>query len=305
VTAVGRHRPTVAPGIQTTLNEAADLCDLARDLFVDFGVRTEWEVEPGSPRDLAAQDARRQFGPGGTWDDSLIVQGSFHAQLYLLLAAQHLGGLASLLRTGEAAFPIAPVARSVAEAAARVIWLLDNELPRVRQRCARVLHDLIDSSQRRKTSALAFNHPDAPKIGGEHARLRKQTLPRLFYASEIQVEDNGDLVICNQRLLGPSRMVKEAGRVTGTAAIQASYDYLSSATHPTASAIGEWLTTTQDVSGLVRYDVRIDDAVYPTRVAGNAVADFHRAWRQAIFWFGLDPKENDLLRRAHTAVTTR
>lgn len=68
-------------------------------------------------------------------------------------------------------------------------------------------------------------------------------------------------------------MVEEAGRIVGSAEAKSTYDFLSAHVHPTIFAIAEMLHSEVD-GEVLRHEVKIEDAAYPTKLALNAVADF-------------------------------
>jgi hypothetical protein len=291
--------PEVSDPVAADLNEAADLCDLACSRYATFAAR---RMPDGAPHEshfkVSCRAATRQYGPSGDWDEGWLLTGTLHSEVYLLAASQHVAGIAALLRAREVAFPIAPIARSISELSARIVWLLDHRSMSIRQRCARALLDYLDSTQREKQAAIAFQHPEASKIGHRHRYVRRELPRELFYPSEIKEGPRGALILGKQQLLGPAQMVEEAGRIVGSPEAKSTYDFLSAHAHPTMFAIAEMLHTEVD-GEVLRHEVRIEDADFPTKLTLNAVADFQRAWRQLTSWLMAGLDEVDEVQVAH------
>jgi hypothetical protein len=95
---------------------------------------------------------------------------------YLSTAAEHMGGLGALYAAEEVAYPPPLLIRAVVEHAARIVWLLDNEID-VRDRLARAyLEELLSRVEYKKTiGRLAGKQSDEYKQAGEALKdLRKE-----------------------------------------------------------------------------------------------------------------------------------
>jgi hypothetical protein len=291
--------PEVDEQVAADLDAAADLCDLAYARYLTFAADLPPDgAAKDSPFKQSCRLANRQYGPSGNWDESWVQTATFHSEVYLLAASQHLTGIAALLRAREVAFPIAPLARSISELSARIVWLLDHRSLGIRQRCARAVLDYVDSTLREKQAAVAFQHRQASMIGQKYHYVRKVLPAQLFDPSEIVISPSGTLILSKQRLLGPSQMVEESGRIVDSPEAKSTYDFLSAHVHPTIFAIAEMLHTEID-GEVLRHEVRIEDADFPTKLTLNAVADFQRAWRQLTSWLMAGLDEVDEVQVAH------
>src|ERR1700739_619360 len=104
---------------------------------------------------------------------SLVPMTSY---FYLSAAAEHMGGLGALYATAEVAYSPPLLIHAVVEHAARVVWLLDNEID-VRDRLARAyLDELFSCVEYKKTiGRLAGKQSDEYKEAGKTLRgLRKE-----------------------------------------------------------------------------------------------------------------------------------
>lgn len=313
-----RPRPYVSSDQSLILDATANHIDRVLDHYADFGFSTDWRPAADSPLRYDEMRLLRQYGPGSLvkktewtggqlrtrmvaqsryWDSSAAGYASESCLLLTSLAGQYLEALRILLRDREVLFAPTPLARSVLEIAGYVYWLLDPDVVSIRDRAARALLAQVSDATRRKTVALHFKHPDAPKIGGLVHRLRKKDLPALFYPSELvdpnavgsaraHKRSSGQLHIRQQAQPGLQESLQFITRATGNNwNTSGMYAYLSNASHPTPHVVYEAIH--RDSSGRV-LGFAYDNANLPYRVSRLAVLSFLLTWRIGAAYRGLD-----------------
>jgi hypothetical protein len=150
---------------------SAVFCDCQRTFAAIIDVNPE-----GPAADSAAElehEHLRHDPPYPSRAPSLVPMTSY---FYLSTAAEHMGGLGALYAAEEVAYPPPLLIRAVVEHAARVVWLLDNEID-VRDRLARAyLDELFSHVEYKKTiGRLAGKQSDEYKQAGEALKdLRKE-----------------------------------------------------------------------------------------------------------------------------------
>ncbi|MGH3570881.1 MAG: hypothetical protein ACRDUW_03480 [Pseudonocardiaceae bacterium] len=275
------------------IEDSLTLCVEAQYLFGSCMERIQQEHLPeDSPAAYCKSLVARKIGPSGPWDPSLVDRITLNSHIYLCAAEQHLRGLETLLRGNPYGLSVGPVARSVAEAAGRAAWLLDNDLHNdrigARKRVARLLLDQEENARIYKRLSYGLNHPERAKSGDHYSNARDAICkPGMFYPSEIVAyERTGQIELAGESLPGPSGFVQAAARIFGGDANEtsASYGYLSAMTHPCLFALIEMLVDAGDVdpSGGV-IPLREDDRAVKTFI-WNAVGDFRNGWRAWMSW---------------------
>ena len=104
-------------GVPPRLIELSELADSCRTTFLRTATASHWKPAQGSYA-AKVQAALAARDPAGFMLVSEVVV------TYLEIAANHFGGLAVLYRYGEAMFPPVPLARSIPELTAHVMWVL-------------------------------------------------------------------------------------------------------------------------------------------------------------------------------------
>jgi hypothetical protein len=105
----------------------SDLAEACRGAFLLTSISSKWQPGTGSAAAAAKIDIERQ-------DPAAPAKGilpGFHlvtevVVTYLEVAANHLGGLGALYRSGEAMFSPLPVIRSILEYCAHAMWVLGD-----------------------------------------------------------------------------------------------------------------------------------------------------------------------------------
>lgn len=288
--------------------DAVNLCELTLVKYRQYSLRTQSASYTGVPVEEFRHALQRQVGPSGNWDPQWAKLLTYHAHLYLSAAAQHLQGLAILLEKNVSNLPIGPLARSVAEASGRTLWLLDFRLPLIRSgardRIARLLLDDEENASLAKDLYYTFDHPDRARRG-DAARAAKDAIrkPSIFYPSEIRINPkSGAVALRGQQLPGPSQFVRSAGEMFGDnpATTNGYYAYMSAMTHPSVLAFLETLDIAAE-NDPVGIPFRTDGK-FALTVTGNTVRAFYNAWRAWIAWTNTGMSEAIAVHDAH-AVT--
>ena len=292
---------------ESSLLLAATLCQVTREEYQKYSVRTQGASYNTTPMARFGEALSRKYGPAGDWDPALAKTLGLHAHIYLSIAEQHLGGLQALLNHSQSGLPIGPAARSVAESSGRALWLLDNRMtldgPDARRRVARLLLDDEENTRIHKSISYAFAHPDRAK-SAEMARRAKDRVrkPGLFWPSEIEINaSNGDVKLCGEVLPGPSLFVQLAGEMRGDDPKETAgyYAYMSAMTHPTAFAFIESLADASIFTGDVVVIPWRNDQEFALKIVSNATRAFYNAWCAWIAWTDTGMIEAEIVRAAH------
>lgn len=286
---------------------AAELLAFARRCYSAYCARVQkFDLDESSPLAKFRLAVARKYGPAGDWDPELAMRLSLHAHIYLSTATQHMDGLETLLVHAWNGLSIGPLARSVTEASGRLMWLLDFRLSvngeGARRRVARFLLDEEDNARRYNKIAWRVGSPDRA-IAGDRARVAKLAVrkPGIFWPSEIDTsERTGRLVLCGERLPGPSQIVRIAGEMVGHDGqhIAGNYGYMSGMTHPTTfGLVGTLGSSFVECDGL-RFLLPRNDGKFALRLALNATRAFHLAWQLWVAWTATPSEEIDALDRA-------
>lgn len=298
---VGRPRGTVGHADSALLDAYAVAIDRSLDALYAWTSTTGWAWLPNCPLEQERSLMRRQYGPGGDWDGSDADTNLWLCSLYLLSAAQHLEGIRALLEARQVVVPVAPLVRSVFEVAGRVAWMLEPLPHRIRRlaswnvrvRAARLAVVRVEDLTRAKTVSLSMKSSLAPARGKDLHTLTKKLIPAQFYKSEIVRDNRGRLLIAGQGVPGLAEAGNVYTRLHGEDwSAGGVYDWLSNATHPTATALLE-LMSDQNAAGQRRFE--IESADYPARLSRLALVTFLRTWSQIAQYLGQTLEEIDAL----------
>jgi hypothetical protein len=224
---------------------------------------------------------------------SLVPMTSY---FYLSTVAEHMGGLGALYASEEVAYPPPLLIRAVVEHAARVVWLLDNEID-VRDRLARAyLEELSSHVEYKKTiGRLAGKQSDEYKQAGEALKgLRKEAgdafgekvvdeagVHRIRGASMPGLEDCVALFISKLMTDAP---IPDARGV---------YDRISNLCHPTSYTHAErWKVVDHEGEQRLASNVGATDHDRPARLA---MAAFCQAVKHLASYNGWEHTQLDAL----------
>lgn len=149
--------------VQQRLNELSELAEACRDAFLSTAEATHWRPADRSPAAKLAVDLE-PFDPASfTLISEVVVT-------YLEIAAGHLGGIAALYRSGQAMFPPLPLARSVLELTAHVMWVLGKPPVAAEEVLARAYLEEFTSRETAKQAAGCMG----PKTSESHQRAKRE-----------------------------------------------------------------------------------------------------------------------------------
>lgn len=279
------------------LSEIADLFAVSRSSFFETADHFHWSPAQESPAARAAAELPSPdpavSAPRGETGHRLIAE---VVQTYLLTASGHLGGLASLYRSGEVIFPTPVLIRSTIENCAHAVWVLGKDTDDSSEnRLARAYLEELVSAEEAKKNAGRIGDKERPSyvsansyykalkveisdrfpsttpasLGGTPRMLNGQSLPNLEAAVKGMYE------------LTKSYGGKIDGR-TGSGI----YGYLSNMTHPTlypTQQRREWVTDPE--TGHRVANLRVDLAS-TEREARSALAAFYNALTYTTSYFG-------------------
>jgi hypothetical protein len=272
-----------------SLNDAAvldgwaDVIDDVLDAYLAWVDETKWQPKDDSPQQYELACMKQQFGPAGDWDGSDAQNALGLGSMFLSLSTQHLEGVVALVRARQIIVPLAPIVRSLFEACCRVAWMLEPLKPRphliaplpIRLRAARVTAIRLEDLSRAKAVAVSLGARQAPKWGAEVRKLRQTTIPGMFYPSEISLQPDGSIVICEQRLPGLREGALAYEKTFGVDwKAGGAYDYLSNASHPTPTTVLE--LTVPEAIGTRRFG--IGNPSYPSRLCRLAAVSVLHTW---------------------------
>ena len=160
------------------------------------------------------------------------------ADLWTLVAAEQLASMAALIRAGEHVFGLFPLARSVVEHSAAVVWVLAPDLS-VEQRCARAAL-AIDRSNEELVTASAH----LADKSNETYKARRAAMRELREQVVTEFPDYTDLAASPKTIAGetpvsPTALVRHFAEAAGfnPREWEGIYDYLcAAANHPTLAA---------------------------------------------------------------------
>lgn len=225
----------VGVGFTAWLDEIANVLDEGRDVRHGFSRLGGLQATSRAAQELTATRSTL-----GTDDPALRV----HRLVILwgVVAADLLGGLASLCRGRSVLFSLFPQVRGVVEHSVRIVLLLDSD-PDVdpRRRCARaVLEELLSAEEAVKAaSRLGGRGSEAHKVTrAELKELREVVVPLVagVQAANAVVEGKpSDWTIAGEKLASPTDAVTRFGERWGSSGREwtGTYDALSAYSHPT------------------------------------------------------------------------
>jgi hypothetical protein len=224
---------------------------------------------------------------------SLVPMTSY---FYLSTAAEHLGGLGALYATKEVAYPPPLLIRAVVEHAARVVWLLDNEID-VRDRLARAyLEELFGAVEYKKTiGRLAGKQSDEYKQAGEALKDLRKEAEGAF--GEKVVDEDGVHRIRGASIPGLEDCVASLiSKLMADAPIpdvRGVYDRVSNLCHPTSHTHAErWKVVDHEGKQKLASNIGAADHDRPARLA---MAAFCEAVKHLVSYNGWEHTQLDAL----------
>lgn len=283
----------------TELNDGAAALLDAWAAHIDSLLDAQWDLMNGghhwtptsdSPLDVLRTRLKKKLGPAGTWDGNESESAGRLATLMLAVSGQHLEGIRALLLSRQVIFPIAPLARSIMEAAGRTIWLIDPQVTQPRDLAARLWMMKLDNTTRQIKTTKGWDQADQKLLETlvkEKKRIRDVEIPARFYPSEIKNND-GVIAIRDEHMPGLSRSIRHIATAMKIEDWHTPmYSFLSDATHPTPYAV---LATVQrvttDVDDLRKFGSHNLHREY--MILQAAVYAFQQSWFLTTSFFGLD-----------------
>jgi hypothetical protein len=280
----------------TRLIEIADLFVASRGAFFETADRFHWTPAPGSPAaiaaaDLPSPDPAITAPRGGETGHRLIAE---VVQTYLLTASGHLGGLASLHKSGEVIFPTPALIRSTIENCAHAVWVLgDDTDTSPNNRLARAyLEELVSAEEAKKNAGRmrAKTHPSHVRANAYYQALKSEILERF---PEATPESLGARTLNGQTLPNLESAVawmyeltKTFGGTIDGRTGTGIYGLLSNKTHPTLYPARErriWVENPESGhhEALLRIDIKATE-----NDARAALAAFYNALNYTTSYFG-------------------
>jgi hypothetical protein len=288
-----------SPEAEKRLVELAHLFASCREAFFDIAQdEFHWTPTPGS---LASLDlANTEEGPDGQWGEQPVRQMTMVVGNYLLVAAGHLGALATLHAGQEVLLSPPLLVRAVIENCARVIWVLAIDHPdSTRSRVTRAYLEEFLSAQEAKTAAgrmgdkTSETYKDAHKA---YLELRDNVLPARFIG--VTREHLGEGQLEDQHLPSVEAcvtwMYEQTHKVgTGITARQGQgvYGFLCNMTHPTLYPVRQ-MTTWHEHDGHLESHLGLDLS-FIEKLAGAAVIPFFNAVSLLLSYMGWTTKRWD------------
>lgn len=283
-------------GFDDGLVELADLFVASREAFVNTADRFHWLPAPGSPAEHAAAELPSPdpavSASRGETGHRLIAE---VVQIYLLTASGHLGGLASLYRSGEISFSPAALIRSVIENCAHAVWVLGEETGESDERLARAyLEELLSAEEAKKNAGRLHDKTHASYASAnEYYQVLKAEIIERFPGTTPETLGGSTHTLNGQSMLSLEAAVKwmyeltrDYGGVIDGRAATGIYGYLSNMTHPTlypARQKREWVKDADHGHYVAHLRV---DLVSVTNHARAALAAFYNALTYTTSYFG-------------------
>lgn len=288
------------------LSALALVAESCRAAFIGTARNSRWHPNGGSYAEAAKRDLTRLDSVPKTSD---VLTGfnlvSEVIVTYLEVAAGHFGGLAALYRSGEAMFPPLPLARSIIELCAHVMWVLGDGSGTPADILARAYLEEFTSCEHAKMAASRM----ASKEAGSFIRARDRwTLVRDRAIAAFPGTTPDDLseskpgrTLNGQLLPGPEACVawmfrlllKEgAGGYTERHALGI-YEYLSSGTHPSVYQARQLRVPAHQGDG-DGTDLRIEIR-FLEQLLAVVIYAFYNALSYVIDFYGLERVEHDAL----------
>ncbi|WP_010542398.1 hypothetical protein [Dietzia alimentaria] len=279
------------------LVEIADLFAVSRGAFFETADRFHWIPSQESPAARAAAELPSPdpaiSAPRGETGHRLIAE---VVQTYLLTASGHLGGLASLYRSGEVIFPTPVLIRSTIENCAHAVWVLGEATEDSSEnRLARAYLEEIVSAEEAKKNAGRMSdkaHPSYLSANTYYKALKAEVSDR--FPSTTPASLGGAARTLNGQSLpnleaavkGMYELTKSYGGTIDGRTGTGIYGYLSNMTHPTlypARQRREWVTDPE--TGRRVTNLRVD-LVSTEKEARSALAAFYNALTYTTSYFG-------------------
>lgn len=285
-------------GFAGRLVEIADLFIASRDAFLATAERFHWTPAGGSPAALAANSLPSPdpsvSAPRGETGHRLIAE---VVQTYLLVATGHLGGLASLYRSGEVIFPTPVLIRSTIENCAHAVWVLGEDTDdSPESRLARAyLEQLVSAEEARKNAGRMHGkeHPSYVNANRYYKALKAEIFERFPDTTAESLGGGRHRTLAGQSLPGLEDAVRwmyeltesYGGRIDGKTAVGI-YGYLSNLTHPTlypAQQRRGWVTDRKSGHRVAHLRLRQDQVENEAR---QPLAAFYNALNYTTSYFG-------------------
>jgi hypothetical protein len=283
--------------VKNRLAEIAALFVASRDAFFETADRFHWTPGQGSPAAQAQADLPSPdpavTEPRGETGHRLIAE---VVQIYLLTASGHLGGLASLYRSGDVIFPTPALIRSTIENCAHAVWVLGQDTGEpADDRLARAyLEELVSAEEAKKNAGRMRDktHPSYVSANGHYLALKAEILERfpgttLESLGAVQRTLNGQsMPNLEAAVIWMYELTRSYGGVINGRAATGIYGFLSNMTHPTlypARQAREWAAD-PDAGHLVA-NLRVD-LNFIEGEARAALAAFYNALTYTTSYFG-------------------
>lgn len=279
------------------LVEIADLFAASRDAFFETADRFHWTPAPESPAAAAADDLPSPdiavTAPRGATGHRLVAE---VVQTYLLTASGHLGGLASLYKSGEVIFPTPALIRSTIENCAHAVWVLGDDTDQSPDnRLARAyLEELVSAEEAKKNAGRMRDktHPSYISANTYYKALKAEIIER-FPGTTPETLGASPRTLNGQSMPNLEAAVewmyeltKSFGGLIDGRTATGIYGFLSNMTHPTlypARQRREWAED-PDASHRVAY-LRVDLGSTENE-ARAALAAFYNALTYTTSYFG-------------------
>lgn len=236
-------QPPLPDDVAERLDALAGLADACRAAYREMSAQTHWRPAPGSP---AAHVQRGIIDPADNSDG--ILSGydlvSEVVATYLEIAAGQFGGLAALLRGGEAMFAPLPVIRTIIEHAAHTVWVLGGDPTEdPNNMLARAYLEEFASCEAAKLAAELLGSESSAHHKERWKTIRDRAIAAFPDATRADLDKQGGRTLSGQKLPGPVGAVeqmfdliyrKAGGTVTSDQAAGI-YAYFCVGTHPSMS----------------------------------------------------------------------
>lgn|GEM_PF-1480057 len=291
--------------IPPRLIELAALADSCRTAFLRTAAASHWQPAQGSyaakvQAALAARDPH-----GFTLVSEVVVT-------YLEIAANHLGGLAVLYRHGEAMFPPVPIARSILELTAHVMWVLGDASGTADDILARAYLEELNSRETAKQAAGRMGSDAHQRAKLEWAKFRDHVIAVFPETTKSDLGENSNgRLLAGQVFPRPEASVEElfdllhrnAGSSITARQGSGIYGFLSGGTHPSlyqARQLRRYVDHGDYVSTVLKADV-----AHLERLLTVPIIAHYNALSYTIDFYGLDRSAHDELTNAIDEVLPR
>lgn len=295
--------------ISARLNDLAQLADACRGAFLAVAAESHWRPAPGSS--AAVSQVLLDTKDPAVSDDGVLAGFSLVSEViatYLEVAAGHLGGLASLYRSGEVMFPPLPLVRSVMEYCAHAMWVIGDGSGTCADILGRAYLEEFTSCEFAKMAAgrMGSNDDDTYQLAQRRwVTVRDRAIAAFPGTTRDDLsESKPGRTIADQVLPGPEACVtwmfdllyREASGTATERQSRGIYAFLSSGTHPSLYQARQ-LRIPVDHGDHHGTMLSVDAVILERRLAA-AVTTFYNALSYVISFYGLP---ND----AHEALTLK